>query len=131
MDSCSIRAGCDRMTTQMTLTFHPSLPLVVYSCTDSGLGHMICLASEANLSQGACQSACIYLCSSCFSAITTGRYSALPANRLGPAHMGENNVIPAKATLDQPFYSLLTSCPQIPGQAQLVLAEPAHISKVV
>lgn len=131
MDSCSLRTGYDRMTTQMTLTFHPSLPLAIDCCTDSGLGHMICLASEANLSQGACQSACTYLCSSCFSAITTGRYSALPANRLGPAHMGENNVIPGKATLNQPVYSLLTSCPQIPGQAQLVPAEPAHISKAV
>lgn len=36
VNSCGLRAGCDRMTMLMTPTCHPSLPLLVYSYTDSG-----------------------------------------------------------------------------------------------
>lgn len=67
----------------MILMCHPPVPLVLQSYFDSGLGHVICLASGkvTNLSQvAAYKSACMFLCSLCFSAVITGTCSSQPAD---------------------------------------------------
>lgn len=42
MNHCGLREDCDRMIALMTLMCHPSVPLVLQSYFDSGLGHVIC-----------------------------------------------------------------------------------------
>lgn len=79
MNHCGLRTNCDRMIALMILMCHPPVPLVLQSYFDSGLGHVICLASGkvTNLSQvAAYKSACMFLCSLCFSAVITGTCSS-------------------------------------------------------